>query len=123
MFLFSDCSDVCENGYGANGVCPIWLQRGYRFSLFYCDMETFSEVSNKTRWTVIQKRMNGEVNFEKRWDEYLTGFGNITGEHWVGRENIYSKSTMPDKIWIFYGRNILTLTKHCLSYIFIANLF
>jgi len=90
MFSFSDCSDVYENGYGASGVYPIWLQRGYRFSLFYCDMETISELSNKTGWTVIQKRMNGEVDFEKNWDKYVTGFGNITGEHWVGLENIYS---------------------------------
>jgi len=34
--------------------------------------------------------MNGEVDFEKSWDEYVTGFGYIPGIHWVGLEDIYS---------------------------------
>ena len=32
--------------------------------------------------------MNGEVYFEKSWNEYVTGFGYTPEIHWVGLEDI-----------------------------------
>ena len=91
--LFSflpDCSQFYERGYRSSGIYPMWLKQGYRFSSFYCDMETVSELTNKLGWTVLQKRFNGVENFDRNWNEYAKGFGTLDGEHWVGLENIFS---------------------------------
>ena len=29
--------------------------------------------------------MDGTVSFDRDWAMYLKGFGNLTGEHWLGR--------------------------------------
>ena len=39
---------------------------------------------------VLQKRINGgDTDFHRPWDDYENGFGNLTGEHWLGLKRIY----------------------------------
>ena len=33
---------------------------------------------------VIQRRIDGSVNFDKSWEYYEAGFGNIEHEYWLG---------------------------------------
>ncbi|VDI65395.1 Hypothetical predicted protein [Mytilus galloprovincialis] len=40
-------------------------------------------------WTVIQRRMNGHINFSRDWDSYKRGFGNMKGEHWLGNDHLH----------------------------------
>ncbi|CAG2217222.1 unnamed protein product [Mytilus edulis] len=41
-------------------------------------------VYNNFAGNVVQKRFNGTVSFDRFWSNYKTGFGDITGEHWLG---------------------------------------
>ncbi|XP_077981274.1 fibrinogen-like protein 1 [Glandiceps talaboti] len=52
--------------------------------------DVYCEVSNSNVWTVIQRRLDGSVNFFRNWTDYKTGFGNIDGEYWLGNDNIYA---------------------------------
>ena len=44
-----------------------------------CDSETAGG-----GWTVIQKRVDGTVDFNRSWNDYEKGFGDLTGEFWYG---------------------------------------
>ncbi|XP_055085342.1 microfibril-associated glycoprotein 4-like isoform X1 [Periophthalmus magnuspinnatus] len=71
----------------------------------FCDMKT-----DGGGWTVIQRRMDGTVNFYRPWNQYKTGFGEADGEHWLGLEFIHMLSSrQPHELLVemedFEGKN------------------
>ncbi|XP_076083555.1 ficolin-2-like isoform X4 [Mytilus galloprovincialis] len=42
---------------------------------------------------VIQKRLNGFVDFYRSWDAYKQGFGDPAGEYWLGNDAIHKISS------------------------------
>ncbi|XP_076084886.1 fibrinogen-like protein 1 [Mytilus galloprovincialis] len=41
-------------------------------------------------WTVIQKRFDGSVDFNRKWLECENGFGNVNGEFWFGNKYVHT---------------------------------
>ena len=37
---------------------------------------------------MFQRRFDGSVNFDRNWTEYRDGFGELTGEFWLGNEKL-----------------------------------
>ncbi|CAC5396824.1 Angiopoietin-4,Angiopoietin-1,Ficolin-2,Tenascin-R,Tenascin,Fibrinogen C domain-containing protein 1-B,Fibrinogen C domain-containing protein 1 [Mytilus coruscus] len=73
-----DCSDLPMNS--KSGVYVVSTN-----ITVFCDMD-----SDSGGWTVIQHRFNGMQTFEKNWHEYKTGFGDVSGEFWLGNDNLHA---------------------------------
>ena len=43
----------------------------------FCDMNTTG------KWIVFQRRQDGSVDFYRNWTDYVNGFGDLEGEHWL----------------------------------------
>ncbi|XP_039254554.1 fibrinogen C domain-containing protein 1-like [Styela clava] len=49
----------------------------------YCDTQT-----DGGGWVVIQRRFNGKLSFDREWDQYVKGFGTLSGEFWLGLDDV-----------------------------------
>ncbi|XP_041483862.1 ryncolin-4-like [Lytechinus variegatus] len=81
-----DCADIKIVGRSSpNGVYLIYPDGDDAIPItVYCDMET-----ENGGWTVIQRRMDGSVDFYRYWADYKSGFGNVSSEHWLGNDKIH----------------------------------
>ncbi|VDI35091.1 Hypothetical predicted protein, partial [Mytilus galloprovincialis] len=79
-----ECSDI---NFKVDGVFTIYPTNALHPKPAYC------VIQNGTRWTVIQRRFNGSVDFYRNWKVYKNGFGNVHGEHWLGNEFIHILSS------------------------------
>lgn len=84
----SDCKDLYKSGKVDSGVYTIYpwerFDPNYRPVQAYCDMET-----EEGGWTAIQRRVDGEENFNRSWTDYKLGFGNPQRDYWIGNDVIH----------------------------------
>ncbi|XP_056256013.1 angiopoietin-1 isoform X1 [Seriola aureovittata] len=80
---FRDCADLYQAGFHKNAIYTIQIN-SQDTKKVYCNMETAGG-----GWTVIQRREDGSVDFQRTWKEYKMGFGSVSAEHWLGNEYVY----------------------------------
>lgn len=71
----TSCLDYFQEGYASDGVYSIKV--GTKWRNVYCDMV-------RGGWTVFQKRIDGSVDFNQYWNQYVDGFGNPETDYWLG---------------------------------------
>nr|XP_039251010.1 uncharacterized protein LOC120328557 isoform X1 [Styela clava] len=81
------CAEIYRRGQRRSGVYKIGPPSGQSFNVF-CDMET-----DGGGWTVIQRRLVGDVNFTRGWEDYKNGFGFVNGDYWIGLEQMHLLTT------------------------------
>uniref|UniRef100_A0A667XBG2 Angiopoietin 2b n=1 Tax=Myripristis murdjan TaxID=586833 RepID=A0A667XBG2_9TELE len=82
--IFRDCAEILQSGVTENGIYSICLPNSTQTVKVFCDMKT-----RGGGWTVLQHRRNGSVDFHRGWREYKMGFGEPSGEHWLGNDIIH----------------------------------
>ena len=85
--MYLDCKDAYQNGRTTSGLYTINPDNQTAFQV-YCDMDT-----SGGGWTVIQRRFDGSLSFDRTWSECARGFGNKSGEYWLGLNYIHRLTT------------------------------
>ena len=75
-----DCREVYERGCTREGVYTIDPK---------CPGQKPFQVYCSNQYTVFQRRRNGAVEFNKTWEEYKNGFGDVNWEVWLGLQKIH----------------------------------
>ena len=68
----------------------------------YCDMGLDPASSGDKGWTIIQRRLDDSLSFEKNWKSYKNGFGDLYGNFWLGLEKI-SRITAQGSYELYVG--------------------
>lgn len=54
-------------------------------------------------WTIILRRMDGSVDFYRKWADYKEGFGNLAGEFFLGLDKIHALTNdQPHELFIVF---------------------
>ena len=73
---------MLANGKIDDGIYTIY-PRGIEAFEVYCDMSNGG-------WTVIQRRVDSSVSFDRNYTEYVNGFGDLPGNMWLGLDKIHA---------------------------------
>ena len=75
----TDCQDAFENGErDSGGIFFLKPDPDWQIIKAVCQFDSTSG------WTVIQRRLDGSVDFFRYWNDYVSGFGFVSGEYWIG---------------------------------------
>ncbi|KAK1786764.1 hypothetical protein P4O66_017160, partial [Electrophorus voltai] len=85
------CGEIFGKGEETNGLYAIKPNQSEPF-LVYCE---FTEVG---AFTVIQRRQDGSVNFDRSWQSYEDGFGDFKSDFWLGLKKISSIASQGDSV-------------------------
>ncbi|XP_069108438.1 microfibril-associated glycoprotein 4-like isoform X1 [Argopecten irradians] len=81
--LITDCQDIQQARHIESGIYTINVANHGLISV-WCDLDT-----DGGGWTVFQRRMDGSIDFYRKWAEYQMGFGNLDGEFWLGNQALH----------------------------------
>ncbi|XP_067939577.1 uncharacterized protein [Watersipora subatra] len=77
--IFQDCQDALDKGEKKSGaVYVLRPDPSWRLVRAICQFD------DDSGWTVIQKRLDGSVDFYRGWSDYVDGFGYLDREYWMG---------------------------------------
>jgi len=91
----ANCQYLYLNGVRISGLYAIQPDPSSEPIQVWCDMET-----EGGGWTVIQRRVDESVDFNRGWDEYEAGFGDPEGNYWMGLKYINLLTKHPAKLYI-----------------------
>ena len=77
------CAEHYKAGQRISGVYRVDPDNAGAFDV-YCDQTTAGG-----GWAVFQKRLDGSVDFDRVWRDYKQGFGNLSGEFWLGLDKVH----------------------------------
>ncbi|XP_022810346.1 techylectin-5B-like, partial [Stylophora pistillata] len=84
LLVHKNCAEVYKSGRITSGVYTINPDGIGPDSEVFCDQSTAGG-----GWTVVQKRLDGSVDFDRGWSDYKNGFGDLNGELWLGLDKMH----------------------------------
>ena len=77
--MLIDCQDAFDKGERNSGAAYV-LRPDPSWKL----VRAVCQFDHESGWTVIQRRLDGSVDFYRGWSDYVDGFGYLDGEYWIG---------------------------------------
>ncbi|KAH8405213.1 hypothetical protein KR222_010342 [Zaprionus bogoriensis] len=63
----------------------------------FCD-----DITGDFPWIVIQRRVSRRVDFNRSWEDFKKGFGDVNGDYFIGLEAIHRlTSTQPYELYVY----------------------
>ncbi|XP_038053998.1 angiopoietin-related protein 1-like [Patiria miniata] len=78
-FNYNDCNEKCELNLATRREHPEDFNATQGSVYFDADEDTP---------LYSMRRQDGSVDFWRNWDEYQSGFGDLSGEFWLGNDNL-----------------------------------
>ncbi|XP_067947222.1 fibroleukin-like [Watersipora subatra] len=82
--LVRDCQDYYMLGERDSGVFTIRPENST-----FIEFDVWCDFVRGHGWTVFQRRDNSSISFDRSWNDYKNGFGDIRDEHWLGNDKIH----------------------------------
>ncbi|XP_041448280.1 angiopoietin-related protein 7-like isoform X6 [Drosophila obscura] len=80
--------------------CPRGCPNGI-FQIKVRGIDPFEVPCDTSGWTVIQRRIDGSVDFNRKWEAYKEGFGDMRGEFFIGLEKLHlMTAAQPQELYI-----------------------
>ena len=79
----ASCKEIYDSGLTTSGLYKLNLNDGKGEFVVFCDMSL-----QGGGWTVIQRRVDDTVSFNRNKVAYEVGFGEFDGNFWLGLEKI-----------------------------------
>ncbi|XP_062849857.1 angiopoietin-related protein 3-like [Trichomycterus rosablanca] len=89
-----DCGEIFRTGEKTSGLYSVKPNQSEPF-LVLC------EFTDEGAFTVVQRRQDGSVDFNQSWQKYEDGFGDFSGEFWLGLKKILSIARQGDSLLRF----------------------
>ncbi|XP_077977962.1 microfibril-associated glycoprotein 4-like [Glandiceps talaboti] len=85
MSIYQDCQELMtdRNIKHKSGIYLVQPKNAPKSFHVWCEIDITGAS------TVIQRRMDGSVSFNRDWADYKKGFGQLDGEYWLGNEHIH----------------------------------
>ncbi|XP_054744444.1 ficolin-1-like [Anastrepha obliqua] len=104
LYPSSNLPSTCEEALtraGANaksGIYQLYLpDSGLKLFYVYC----LQDANGGPAWTVVQRRQDGSITFNRDWHEYQAGFGNLYGEFFIGLERLHGLThARLNELWV-----------------------
>ena len=88
-----NCAELYKSGEITSGIYTINPDNALPDFKVFCDQKNAGG-----GWTVVQRRLDGSLDFDRNWSDYRNGFGNLDGEFWFGMEKIHRLTKSPSKL-------------------------
>ena len=79
-----NCKELYDYGFSESGLYVVQPNDNGGEFVVYCDMTI-----NGGGWTVIQRRIDGGLRFDRNYVCYKNGFGDLWQDFWLGLEKIH----------------------------------